>query len=224
MDTRHTEQLSEPGGYAEDYYEGRGLGAWIQRNPWLLLRLFMVIVFAFGGSTVATNFSYGLQWNPVELSVDEINDGRLPARLEIGDYVEISGTPDIPDGLKKTEIGTPESKVGVASRYSTTYYYYQLEETDDNLLLQSIETIPFPETEEAILQGKLSNVGTVIFHDTTQEGLGFTNLPRGDSIPVIETGDTPQYYRQIFPAYSAIIGLALLSIAWLVWKKNKPFA
>jgi hypothetical protein len=28
--------------------------------------------------------------------------------------------------------------------------------------------------------------------------------------------------REIFPAYSAIIVLWLLSIAWLVWKKNKP--
>ena len=132
----------------------------------------MVMVFIFGASTVATNFSYGLQWNPVELSVEQINDGRLPARLEIGDYVEIRGTPDLPDDLKPEEVGRPGSKVGAASRYSTSYYYFQLEETDDNLLLQSIETIPHPETGERVWQGKLSNVGTVIFHDTTQDGLG----------------------------------------------------
>ncbi len=224
MDTRNREQPSELGGYVDGHYEERGLGAWLKRNPWLLLRLFMVMVFTFGASTVAANFTYGLQWNPVELSVEQINDSKLPARLEIGDYVEIRGTPDIPDGLKPEEVGRPSSKVGSASRYSTAYYYYQLEETDDNLLLQSIENIPDPETEEVVLQGKLSNVGTVIFHDTTQESLSFTNLPRNESIPVIETGDTPEYYRQIFPAYSAIIGLGLLSIAWLFWKRNKPFA
>lgn len=223
MDTRGREQISEPGDYAGDYYEERGLGAWLKRNPWLLLRLFMVIVFTFGASTVATNFSYGLQWNPVELSVEEINDGRLPARLEIGDYVEISGTPDIPDGLEPEDVGRPGSKVASASRYSTGYYYFRLEETDDNLLLQSIENIPDPKTGELVWQGKLSNVGTVIFHEATQDGLGLTNLPQEESIPVIETGDTPQYYRQIFPAYAAIIGLGLASMAWLVWKKNKPF-
>ena len=224
MDTRNREQLYEPGGYAGDEYEERGLGAWFKRNPWLLLRLFMVMVFTFGATTVAANFTYGLQWNPVELDVAQINDGRLPARLEIGDYVEIRGTPDIPDGLKKEDVGRPGSKVGSVSRYSTGYYYYQLEETGDNLLLQSIESIPHPDTEEAVLQGKLSNVGTVVFHDATQEGLNSTDLPHNESTPVIETGDTPEYYRQIFPAYAAIICLGALSIAWLVWKKNKPFA
>ncbi|MGB3632661.1 MAG: hypothetical protein WA982_01330 [Rubrobacteraceae bacterium] len=224
MDTRNRERLSGPDVYDDGQYEEPGLGAWLKRNPWLLLRLFMVMVFTFGASTVATNFTYGLQWNPVELSVEEINDGRLPAGLEIGDYVEIYGTPDIPDDLRKEDVGRPGSKVGSVSRYSTGYYYYQLEETNDNLLLQSIESIPRPDTEEAILQGKLSNVGTVIFHDATQEGLNSTNLPHKESTPVIETGDTPEYYRQIFPAYATIIGLGVLSVAWLVWKKNKPFA
>ncbi len=224
MDTRNRQQLYEPSGYAGDDYEERGLGTWLKRNPWLLLRLFMVMVFTFGATTVAANFTYGLQWNPVELDVAQINDGRLPARLEIGDYVEIRGTPDIPDGLRKEDVGRPGSKVGSVSRYSTGYYYYQLEETGDNLLLQSIENIPHPDTGEAVLQGKLSNVGTVVFHDATQEGLNSTNLPRNESTPVIETGDTPEYYRQIFPAYATIIGLGVLSIAWLVWKKNKPFA
>jgi len=39
---------------------------------------------------------------------------------------------------------------------------------------------------------------------------------------VINTGETPEYLRKIFPAYSAIIVLWLLSIAWLAWKRNKP--
>ena len=223
MDTRNEERLRGPGGYADGPYEEPGLGAWLHRNPWLLMRLFMVMVFIFGASTVAANFSYGLQWNPVRLSAEQINDGQLPANLEIGDYVEIRGTPEIPDGLKPEEVGKPGSKVGVASRYSTAYYYFQLKETGDNLLLQSIRNIPAPGTGEVVWTGKLSNVGTVIFHDTTHEGLGIVNLPNKNSIPVVETGDTPEYYRQIFPAYSVIIGLSLLSVAWLVWKRNKPF-
>ena len=223
MDTRDKERLSGPGGYADEPYAEPGLGTWLVRNRWLMMRLFMVMVFIFGASTVATNFSYGLQWNPVELSAEEINAGRLPANLEIGDYVEITGTPNIPDDLKLEEVGRPGSNIGSASRYSTAYYYFELEETNNNLLVQSIENIPPPGTGEVVWTGKLSNVGTVIFHDTTQEGLEFTNLPRDNSIPVIETGDTPEYYRQIFPAYSAIIGLGVLSVAWLIWKKNKPF-
>jgi hypothetical protein len=223
MDTRNKERLSGSGGYADEYYEEPGLGAWLKRNPWLLLRLFIVMVFMFGATTTAANFSYGLLNASVELSVEQINAGQLPTNLKIGDYVEITGTPDIPDDLKPEEVGTPGSKVGAASRYQTSYYYFGLEETGDNLLIQSIERIPPPGTGEVVWQGKLSNVGTVIFQDATQEGLEFTNLPRDETIPVIETGDTPEYYRQIFPAYASIIGLGLLSVVWLVWKRNKPF-
>ncbi|HEY0128021.1 MAG TPA: hypothetical protein VGB40_02535, partial [Rubrobacteraceae bacterium] len=62
MDTRNTERLS---GERDDYhYEERGLGSWIRRNPWLLTRLFIVIVFSFAASTVAANFSYGLEGEP----------------------------------------------------------------------------------------------------------------------------------------------------------------
>jgi hypothetical protein len=53
--------------------------------------------------------------------------------------------------------------------------------------------------------------------------LEHAGLPRDENIPVVTTGDTPEYYRRIFPAYSAIIGLWLASVAWLVWRKNKPF-
>ncbi|CAN5908492.1 hypothetical protein BH23ACT11_BH23ACT11_09700 [soil metagenome] len=222
MDTRDRERLSRPGGYPE-YYEESGLGAWLSRNPWVLMRLFIVLVFMFGATTTAANFSYGLINASVELSVEQINQGKLPANLKIGDYVEITGTPAIPQDLEPEDVGKPGSKVGAASRYSTSYYYFELKETNDNLLLQSIESIPAPGTGERVWRGKLSNVGTVIFHDTTQEGLGMTKLPQKESTPVIETGDTPEYYRQIFPAYLSIIGLGLLSIVWLVWKRNKPF-
>ena len=221
MDTRNTRRPSgERGG---EFREERGLGAWIRRNPWLLMRLFIVMVFTFGASTTAANFSYGLEGEPIVLSVEQVNRGELPPGTEIGDYVEIRGTPEIPDDLRPEQIGRPGSGIAVSARYSTTYLYFELEETDDNLLLQTVESLPDPKTGGRVWRGKLSNVGTVIFHDTTQEGLRRAGLPRDESIPVVETGDTPEYYRKIFPAYSAIIGLWLASVAWLLWKKNKPF-
>jgi hypothetical protein len=219
VDIRKEGRVSGPGGD----YEEPGLGAWLMRNPWLLVRLFIVMVFTFGASTTAANFSYGLSGEPITLSVEQLNRGRLPAGVEIGDYVEVRGTPDIPQNLKAEQIGSSKSRIGVASRYSTSYLYFGLRETDDNLLLQTVESLPESEGGEQIWRGKLSNVGTVIFHDTTQDALREAGLPRDEAIPVVETGDTPEYYRQIFPAYSVIIGLWLLSVAWLVWRKNKPF-
>src|SRR3712207_8587396 len=44
-----TQRLS--GGQAGEHHEERGLGAWIRRNPWLLMRLFIVIVFTDRKST-----------------------------------------------------------------------------------------------------------------------------------------------------------------------------
>ena len=207
----------------DDDHEEPGLGSWIRRNTSLLVRLFIVMIFTFGASTTAANFSYGLQGDPVRLTVEQLNRGELPPGVQLDDYVEVVGTPDVPEDLREKRIGLAESRIGISARYSTTYMYFGLEETGDNLLLQSIEAVPEPGTGERLWRGKLQTVGTVIFHDTTQEGLQRAGLPRDESIPVVTTGDTPEYYRRIFPAYAAIIGLWVLSIAWLIWKKNKPF-
>ncbi len=207
----------------DDRYQERGLGPWIRRNPWLLTRLFTVIVFSFAASTVAANFSYGLEGKPTVLSVAELNAGRLPAGTELGDYVQVSGSPDVGE-LRNGTIGGPESEIGVVSRYETAYLYFRLEETGDNLLIQTTQGLPrdIQSPGERVWRGKLETVGTVIFHNTTQEGLERAGLPRDETIPVVNTGETPEYLRKIFPAYSAIIVLWLLSIAWLAWKKNKP--
>jgi hypothetical protein len=220
VDTTDKRDLS---GGQEDHYEERGLWPWVRRNRWLLTRLFTVIVFSFAASTVAANFSYGLEGKPTVLSVDQLNSGKLPAGTELGDYVQVSGTPDVGE-VKPATIGRPESRIGVVSRYETAYLYFRLQETGDNLLIQSTQGLPrnIQNSGERVWHGKLETVGTVIFHNTTQEGLGRAGLPRNEAIPVVNTGETPQYMREIFPAYSAIIVLWLLSIAWLVWKKNKP--
>ena len=220
MDTRDKRPISS--GTEGHHYDARGLGPWIRRNPWLLMRLFTVIVFSFAASTVAANFSYGLEGEPTVLSVDQLNSGRLPAGTEIGDYVQVGGTPDVGENLRR--VGVPESRIAVVSRYETTYFYFRLEETGDNLLIQTTQGLPknIQNSGKRVWRGKLETVGTVIFHDTTQAGLENAGLPRDESIPVVNTGETPEYLRKIFPAYSAIIGLWLLSIAWLAWKRNKP--
>ena len=216
MDTRDQQTSPGYGPGPDEHYEEPGLGAWIKRNSWLLARLFIVMVFTFGASTTAANFSYGLKGEPVRLSTEQLNRGELPSSVQLGDYVEVTGTPDFgPD---------PERpRIGVSSRYEASYYYFDLEETGNNLLIQTAQTPPdVTKTGEQVWRGKLATVGTVIFHDTTQRGLETAGLPHDESMPVIETGDTPEYYRQIFPAYSTIIGLWVLSVVWLVWKKNKP--
>jgi hypothetical protein len=220
VDTRDKRPLS--GGREYDHYEERGLGPWIRRNPWLLTRLFIVIVFSFAASTVAANFSYGLEGKPTVLSIEELNSGRLPAGTELGDYVQVSGTPNVGEDIGT--VGVPESEIAVVGRYSTNYFYFRLDETGDNLLIQTTQGVPsdIQSPGERVWRGKLETVGTVIFHSTTQQGLKNAGLPRNESIPVINTGETPEYLRKIFPAYSAIIVLWLLSIAWLAWKRNKP--
>ena len=222
MDTQNQQKLpNQEDRPPDEHYREPGLGTWVRRNSWLLVRLFMVMVFTYGASTTAANFSYSLEGEPVNLSIDQVNRGELPAGTELGDYVEVTGSPDF--GPNTELIGVPESEIAVSSRYSAAYLHFRLEETGDNLIIQTAQTPPnVTETGEQVWRGKLATVGTVIFHDTTQSGLEAAGLPQDESIPVIETGDTPEYYRQIFPAYSAIIGLWLLSLAWLVWKRNKP--
>lgn len=220
MDTRNKRSLSGRREY--DHYEERGLGPWTRRNPWLLTRLFMVIVFSFAASTVAANFSYGLEVKPTVLSVEQLNSGRLPSGTELGDYVQVSGTPDVGEDIGT--VGVPESEIAIVGRYSTNYFYFRLDETRDNLLIQTTQGIPrdIQTSGEQVWRGKLETVGTVIFHSTTQQGLENAGLPHNENIPVVNTGETPEYLREIFPAYSAIIVLWLLSIAWLAWKRNKP--
>jgi hypothetical protein len=222
VDTRNTQRLSGAG--AGEHHEEQGLGAWIRRNRWLLTRLFIVLVFTFGASTTAANFSYGLEGKPIPLSVEQLKRGELPPGTELGDYVEVRGTPDVGTVTPKT-LGTPESKIAVSSRYEAYYFYFRLQQTGNNLLVQSAQGLPenLENNGERTWRGKLETVGTVIFYNTTQQGLERAGLPHKANIPVIETGDTPEYYRRIFPAYSAIILLWLVSVAWLVWKKNKPF-
>jgi hypothetical protein len=223
VDTRDAQRPLRPGEYPDrEMPDEPGLGRWIKRNPWLLTRLFMVIVFSFGATATAANFSYGLEINPIPLSVEQINSGELPPEAELEDFVEITGTPDY--GADTRRIGTEESSIGFVQRYSANYFYFGLEETGDSLLIQSAQTPPdVTDQSERVWRGKLSNVGTVIFHDTTRDGLKNAGLTTNQSVPIIETGDTPNYYRQIFPAYSTILGLWVLSLAWLVWKRNKPF-
>lgn len=223
MDTREHNRLAGDGELLpEGRHDEPGLGSWIKRNSALLVRLFMVVVFTFGASTTAANFSYGLEGEPTRLTVEQLRAHELPPGTEIGDYVEVTGTPVF--GPNTDRVGTPESKIGVSARYSAAYFYFGLEETGDALLVQTAQTPPdVTNTGEQAYRGKLETVGTVIFHDTTQKGLTNAGLPHDESIPVVTTGDTPEYYRQIFPAYSAIIGIWVVSIAWLLWKKNKTF-
>lgn len=183
----------------------------------------MVLVFSFGASTTAVNFSYGLKINPIQLTAEELNEGRLPSGTHVNDYVEITGTPNY--GEDTSRIGLEESGIGFVERYSVGYFYFGLEETGDNLLIQTVNAPPdVTEDGEQVWRGQLSNVATAIFQDTTQRGLGIAGLPTQGEVPIIETGETPDYHRQIFPAYSAIIGLWVVATAWLIWKKNKPIA
>lgn len=223
VDTRESKGMLRPGEYpGREEPQEPGLGRWIKRNPWLLVRLFMVLVFSFGATSTAANFSYGLEINPIPLTVEQINDGELPPEATLEDFVEIRGTPDY--GEDTQLIGTEESQIGFSSRYSANYFYFQLEETGDNLVMQAAGLPPdVAEDGERVWRGQLSNVNAVIFHDTTQTALENAGLTTRGEVPIVETGDTPNYYRQIFPAYSTILVLWVLSMGWIAWKKNKPF-
>ncbi|CAN5519584.1 MAG: hypothetical protein M3494_02385 [Actinomycetota bacterium] len=222
VETKETRDEFMDGHFDEDH-EMPGLGRWVKRNVWLLVRLFMVLVFTFGTTLIADQFSYGLQEEAVELSVEEVNNGELPAGLANGDYVRITGTPDVGENLTPENVGGPESEIGISTRYSVAYFYFLLEDTGDNLMIQTAQGLPDFDGEEMVWEGKFSTLGTVIFFGTTSEGLEVANLPTDQSIPVIETGDTPAAYRDLFPAYSSVIVVWVVSILWLMWKRNKPF-
>lgn len=216
MDTRKPDSKGSP--YDEEPYRP-GLGGWLSRNSSLLVRLVTVLILTLGASLVVSNFSYGLEGAPERLTAEQINSGQFPPGVEVGDYVEITGSPNF-----STNPETGEPSIGLSSRYEVSYYYFRLNETGDNLLIQTVDQPPnINDTGEQVYRGMLATVGTVPFYNTTQTGLEIAGLPRDESVPVIETGDTPQYYRQIFPAYGAILGVWLLSILWLAWRKNKPF-
>jgi hypothetical protein len=223
MDTR---DQKKPVGYEDfhpdEHHEEPGLGSWIFRNRWLLTRLFMVLTFTFGASMLANQLSYGLAGNPIKLTTEQLNRGELPPGTELGDYVEIVGTADVGENITPQDLGTAESGIGISARYSVAYFYFRLEETNDNLLIQSVQGLPDFDDGRRVWEGQLSNVGTVIFHDTTQESLRWASLPADESIPVIETGDTPETYRNLVPAYSSVIVVWILSLFWLAWKRNKP--
>ena len=140
MDTRNQQTRSDHAQPLDEHYEEPGLGTWIKRYSALLVRIFMVVVFTFGASTTAANFSYGLQGDPTQLSVEQLNRGELPAGTELGDYVEVTGSPSF--GPSPQQIGTPESGIAVSARYSAAYFYFGLEETGDNLIIQTAQTPP----------------------------------------------------------------------------------
>src|SRR3712207_2728581 len=167
-DLKNTEGARE----AEYDYEPRGLGPWISRNPWLLFRLFFVMTFGLMVAMIAPNVSYGLQGEPVRLSVEQINRGELPSGVELGDYVEVRGAPDY-----STNPETGQPRIGVAARYSTAYYYFGLEETGDNRLIQKAPDPPdIDERGERAWRGKLSNVGTVIDRKSTRLNSSHANI------------------------------------------------
>jgi hypothetical protein len=147
----------------------------------------------------------------------------MPPGVETGDYVQVRGTPDVGQDLRT--VGTRESEVGVAARYEVAYFYFRLRETGNGLLIQRPQELPrdLGNGEERVWSGRMSSVGEVIFYDTTQDGLKHAGLPRDAQIPVIETGDTPAYYRELLPVYLMVVGFWALSIFYLVWRRNKPF-
>lgn len=219
MDTRDKERLASAG----EHYKERGLGPWMRRNPWLLVRLFMVLMLTLPLSFITDDLSYGLQGKPRELTAGQLSSGEMPPGVEVGDYVQVRGTPDVGRDLRT--VGTPESQVGVSARYEVIYFYFRLKETGDGLLIQRPQEFPkdLGNGKEQVWSGRMSTVKDVIFHDTTQHGLERAGLPHDEAIPVIETGDTPGYYRDLLPVYLMVAGFWVLSILYLVWRKNKPF-
>lgn len=226
MTTRQIRERPSEDDFREEAHRMPGLRTWMTRNVWFLVRLSMVIVFTFGTSLIADQFSYGLEVNPIEVTTEQINNGELPADAEIGDYMRIIGTAAPGEGITPENVGTEESGVGISARYSVPYFYFRLQETGDNLLIQTGNSLPnFYEIEgdQRVWEGSLSTVGTVIFHATTQAGLERAGLPQDRSVPVIEVGETPEAYRTLFPTYTVVVVVWLASLSWLLWKRNQPF-
>jgi hypothetical protein len=48
----------------------------------------------------------------VNLSIEQVNRGELPAGTELGDYVEVTGSPKF--GPNTQQIGVPESEIAVS--------------------------------------------------------------------------------------------------------------
>ena len=40
---------------------------------------------------------------------------------------------------------------------------------------------------------------------------------------MVESSDTPQFYRQLIPVYLIVASLAPLSLLYVIWRRNKPF-
>lgn len=218
-----------PDHYGREGYGKRGLWPWMKRNYSLLSRLFFVLVLTLSASLVVSNFIYGLQKEPKVLTAGELRSGHLPQNVHPGDYVEVRGTPDYGKDFKT--YGSPASKIAVSSRYEVSYFYFRLKETGNHLLIQTSKGAPgtiaqgapnVNERGKRVWKGKLSTVGSVIFPSTTQAALQQAHLPRDRSIPVVETGETPGYYRRIFPTYSIIFAVWALSVIWLLWRRNTP--
>lgn len=229
METQSTDKLSGYRKPDDEFFRERGLGPWISRNTSLLMRLGLAAIFTLCATSVALpNLLYGFQDDPTVITAAQLNSGNLPPGLEQGDYVEVRGTPDL--GRPETGpsggaiYGTPESRIAVASRYtSANYFYFRLDETGDNFLVQKAQTPPDLQNPPTVFRGTLATVNTVIFHDTTQLGLKQANMPNDESIPVVESSDTPEFYRELAPIYLLVVSLSPLSILYLLWRKNKPF-
>ena len=216
MGTRHRDR---PAG---EHYKRRGLWPWIRRNPWLLVRLFVVLMMTLPLSFITDDLSYSLQGKPEKLTAADLSSGEIPPGVEAGDYVVVRGTPDV--GKDLDTVGTSESQVGVSARYEVVYFYFRLRETGNDLLIQKPQGLSqdLGNGEERVWKGRITSVGDVIFHDTTQQGLVRAGLPHDENIPVVETGDTPVYYRDLLPVYLLIVGFWTLSIFYLAWRRNKP--
>ena len=141
MDTRDQQTRSDPTPLPTSTTRSRGSGPGSDATPALLMRLFMVMVFTFGASTTAANFSYGLQGDPTQPE----HRATQPRRATAGDGARglrrghaaprvIGPTPE--------QIGHPGVRDSRLLALQRGYFYFGLEETGDNLLIQTAQTPP----------------------------------------------------------------------------------